>query len=133
MTKTFLEIKEADQLVASLYEKDPNIQKGKFGYAWKKIIDKNYNPTITELNDKMTDNRVEYALTDEKTKELLKGSDGNYKYSKEGMKALLAAQRALIKEYDSKEIEVVPFYIKSEDLPELTDEEKETLKGLIIE
>ena len=133
MKKTFEELKEVDVMVAQLYKKDETLKNGKFGYGWSKFYKKNINPTQEELVDKITDNQVENALTDDKTKELLKGTDNNYKYSKEGMKALLEANRKLMKEFDEKEIEVIPYFIKSENLPELTEEQKEELKNLIIE
>lgn len=132
MKKTFLQIKEADQLVAQLYSKNESLEKGKFGYAWKKIIEKNYNPVIKELSEKIEDNRVDNALVNETTKELLIGEDKNYKYSKDGMKTLITINRKLIKDFDEKEIEVIPYYCK--DIPlNLTEEETEILKGLIIE
>jgi len=136
MKKTFLEIQEADQIVGSLYAKDKTLEKGKFGYAWGRFIKKNYNPISEELNEKIIDNRVEHALVDEKTKELLyegEGKEKSYKYSKDGMKALLEANRKLIKEFNKKEIEVIPFYISEENLPELLEGEREILTGLVIE
>lgn len=132
MKKIFSELKEADQLVAKLYAKDKNLKNGKFGYAWNKFYNKNITPTNEELVDKITDNQVENALTDPNTKELLKGADQQYKYGKEGMKALLEVNRKLMKEFDAKEIEVVPYFIKAENLPELSEEEKLELTGLVI-
>jgi len=131
MKKTFKELKEADQLIAELYAKNPNLKNTKFGYAWKRFTDKNYTPLIAELNDKIVDSRVEHALTDSTTKELLYTGDSNYKYDKEGMKSLIDANRKTLKEYDLKEVEITPFIVK--DLPELTEEETEVLKGLIIQ
>jgi hypothetical protein len=133
MKKTISEIREADELVGKLYRDNPDAKKGKFGYAWTKFIKKNLNPIVEDLNDRLADNRVEFALTDKTTKELLYGEDKNYKYDKEGMKQLLEANRALIKEYDRMEVEIIPFFVKEEDLPAMLDEEKEMLKGLVIE
>jgi len=134
MKKLFLEIKEADQVVAQLYAKTPKLRDTKFGYAWKRFMDKNYPLLATEINDRMTDNRIEFALTDPTTKELLytDSKNNNFKYSKEGMKSLLDANRKLVKEYDAKEVEIIPFIVKKADLPELTEEEKEILTGLVI-
>lgn len=132
MKKTYLQIAEADQLVASLYAKNSTIEKGKFGYAWKRFIEKNYNPIAKELNEKLADNRIENCLTDEKTKEILYTPEGNYKFSKEGMKAVVDFSRKIIHEYNLKEFEIIPFIVKQENLPELSEEEKDLLMGLVI-
>jgi len=131
LKKTFLEIKEADQVVANLFAKFPNLEKGKFGYSWKRFLDKNYTPTLKEFSQKIEDVRLENCLTDPTTKEILYDSKNSYKFSKEGRKNLMIVERELIKEYDSKEIEIIPYL--ASDVPELTEEEKEVLKGLITE
>jgi hypothetical protein len=70
-------------------------------------------------------------MVDEKTKELLYNADKGYKYDKEGMKKLIAFTRDLIKEYDAKEVEVIPFI--TTDVPEgILEEEKELLTGLVL-
>jgi hypothetical protein len=135
LTRKFKEIEDADSIIALLLEKNEKMEKGKLTYAWKRFVEKNYRSLATELGDKLQDNRVEHAMTDPKTKELLYTNDKNtsYKYTKEGMKALLEAQRKLKKEYEEMDIEIVPFFVKKEDLPELNEEEREILTGLIIE
>ena len=130
MQKTYLELMQVDELVGRLYAKDAKLRDGKFGYAWKRFVDKNIAPVMSELNDRLMDNKVENALTDPTTKELLYTADKNFKYSKEGMKVLLDANRKLLKEFEGRQIEIKPFYVA--DLPELLEEEKELLKGLII-
>jgi hypothetical protein len=132
MKKTFEELKSLDASVAWLYAKDGTLRNSKFGYAWGKFFKKNIGPTQEELSDKITDSQVDNALVDEKTKELLKDASGNYKYGKEGMKLLLEHSRKLINEFNSKEIEVVPYFIKLENMPELSDEQREEFEGLII-
>ena len=108
-----------------------NLEKGKFGYSWKRFLDKNYTPTLKEFSQKIEDVRLENCLTDPTTKEILYDSKNSYKFSKEGRKNLMIVERELIKEYDSKEIEIIPYL--ASDVPELTEEEKEVLKGLITE
>ena len=132
MKKTFLEIKEADQLVAQLYAKNPNLRDSKFGYNWKRVLDKNYKPTNNDLNDKIEDAKIDCCLTNEKTKEILYDEKGGYKFSKEGLKDLREIHKKLVKEYDLKEVEIIPFIVKKADLPELTEEEISILKGLIV-
>lgn len=131
MKKTFLQIKESDQLVAQLYANDENLQKGKFGYAWKRFIEKNYKPLVVEINEKMDDARIDNALTDPNTGEILYNGE-NYKFGKEGVKALIEYGRKLDKQYNERLVEIIPFLVKKADLPALTDEEQEILKGLVI-
>lgn len=132
MKKTYLEIQEADQVVAQVYAKNDKLKNTKFSYAWKKFINKNYIPVSKILQEELEDNRIEYCLTDEKTKEILYNEKGGYKYSKEGLKKLLEVNRKILADYEKKEIEIEPFIVKEEDLPKLTEEEKEQLKGLIL-
>lgn len=133
MIKIFKELRDIDQLVANLYTRNETIKKGKFGYYYTKFYKKNIQPTIDEKEEKLADARLENALTDEKTKEVLYTDITNtaYKFDKEGTKRLIQFNRALQKEYDAKEIEIVP--VVSIEIPsELSDEEKEELRGLVI-
>ncbi len=133
MKKTLQEIKDINQLVGRLYQENESLKKSKFSYAWDKFIKKNYNPTVTEMNEKVADLRIDFALTDPKTKELLYSDDkGSFKYTLEGMKGLNEAYRDLMKEFEGREIEIIPFILKPEDVPALSEEEKEELTGLII-
>jgi len=129
MNKTLEELLEADRLVAKLYSKEPTLKDGKFGYAWKRFYAKNITPVLTEMQEKTQDAYIDNALEDPKTKELLKDGD-NYKYSKEGMKNLTEQIRTITKEYQAKEIEVEPYI--SSSVPEMTDEQKDVLTGLVI-
>lgn len=132
MKKTLGQIKEADQLVAYLYSKNPTLQNGKLGHAWKRFVEKNYKPLADEMNEKLIDNRVNNALTDKTTGEILYTADKNFKFDREGTKAILEFNRKLTAEYDAKEVNIIPFIVKGKDLPELTSEEKEILTGLVL-
>jgi hypothetical protein len=137
MKKTFEELREADTVVANLYMKNPKLKEGKFGYGWSKFYKKNLEPTYTEMQEKMADAKVENAMVDEKTKELLYDitdpHNKSYKYTKEGMKKLTEEFRKIVKEYDTKEVEVEPYFIKdTKYIPEMLDEERELLTNLII-
>ena len=136
MTKTFKELQEVDQLVAFLYAKDKTLSQSKFGYAYKRFSEKYYFLFVKELQEKIQDIRVDNALEDKNTKEILIDKDNNrgYKYTKEGLKNCMKLERELLEEYDKKEIEVEP-YITSwtgSEYTILTDEEKELLKGIIL-
>lgn len=131
--RTIKEIQEIDQIVAGLYGKDAKLQQGKFGYAYKRFVEKNYQPAITRLQEKLADVRVDFALTDPTSKELLldKENARGYKYDKDGMKKVMEAERKLAKDWETEEITITPF-ISKEVPKELSDEQKEILKGIII-
>jgi len=134
MQKTYKELQEIDEVVAAIYQRNPEARKGKFGYAYNRFYSKNIKPIIEEISEKLTDIRVENAMVDEKTKELVYDNTNGqklYKYTKEGMIKLLAEQRKINKEYDKKKVEIIPFITK--DIPEdIMEEEKEALKGCLI-
>jgi hypothetical protein len=136
MKKTNLELKEIDEVVGYLYQRNPKLQDGKFGYAYNRFYTKNIKPLMEQIQEEISDLKVEYAMVDEKTKELLYGEPdqrGNkpYKYDKEGMKKLLLETRKVVKKYESKSVDVIPYF--SSVLPEkIEPEEKELLKGCLI-
>jgi hypothetical protein len=136
MKKTFEEIKNIDNIVGGLYQKNIKLKDGKFGYAYNRFYAKNIKPTLEEVNEKITDARIENAMTDEKTKELLYDSSRGpeqklFKYTKEGLIKFNDEVRKITKEYDKKEVEIIPFFT-SEIPTELLDEEKEELKDYLI-
>lgn len=133
MTKTYAQIKEADEIVGELYRISPELKNSKFAYAWKKFADKNYRPLLQELNNHLEDARIENCLVDPITKEILHNDRGGYKFDRAGMATTLEVHRKLLKEFDEKEIDVTPFYVKAEDLPVLTEAQTDSLKGLVIE
>lgn len=133
MKKTFKELQEVDVLVGSLYQKDKTLEKSKFGYAYKRFIEKNYVPIIKERQERLIDVRIDNALEDKNTKEILTDKESNrgYKYSKEGLKKCIKDERKVMEEFEEKEIEIEPFI--SSFVPQLDEEQKEILNGLIIE
>ena len=131
----------ADRLVAQLYQIDPKLVNTKFGYAWKRFFEKNIQPTMTELNEKIEDLRIDNALTDKTTGEILYTQPDSrgakeYKFNKDGLKKLTEQARALAKEFEDKEIDVQPYICK--ELPDIMLEGKklkedfEILKGLVL-
>jgi len=136
MTKKLKELFEIDEIVNNLYVKNPKLKDGKFGYAYKRFYEKNLKDVLEEMQEKMTDCRIDNALVDEKTKELLydssdKGGQKLYKYTKDGMKKLLEDTRNIKKEYEKKEVKIEPYY--ASDVPDMIEEEKEALKGCLIQ
>jgi len=132
--KTFKELKEIDEIVGGIYARNPKAKEGKFGYAYNRFFSKNIKAIFDEIAEKITDVKVENAMVDKDTKELIYDNTGGqkvYKYTKDGMKKLLEEQRKIYKEYDEKKVEIKPYITK--DVPEdLLDEEKEALKGCLI-
>lgn len=131
--KTFKDLQEIDGVVGQLYAKDATLQNSKLGYAYKRFVEKNYRPLLDELMEKLAIERVEYALTDEKTKEVLvdQTNPRGFKYDKEGLKKVMEAERKLTREFADREVVITPF-ISSYVPKGLNEEQTEVLKGLII-
>ncbi len=130
--KTLEQLLEVDNVVGDLYAKNPKLKDGKFGYAYNRFYAKNIKPVTDEMQEKTADARIENAMVNEQTKELLKdtANPNAYKYTKEGMKKLTQDVRDIIKEFNKKEVEVIPFF--TTDVPEMMDEQKELLVGCLI-
>lgn len=109
----------------------------KFGYAIKKFIEKNIKKVIEDYQEALYNVRIEYALTDPKTGAIIYDSEANeqngrrpFAYTPDKLKEIISAEKVLLAEWNLKEFEVEP-YICTE-VPELSDEVKELLIGLII-
>src|SRR3990167_955316 len=128
---TFKELKKLDTIVGQLYSKDETLRETKFCYAYKRFYEKNYAPTQEEFSDKVKMAWIDNAL-EGKDKEILKDPTDSrgFKFSKEGLKKVIEEEKKLIKEYDEKEVEIIPHvpaYIP--DLEGLDEEELELLKN----
>lgn len=136
MTKTFKELQEADQVVGGLYQKNAELKNSKFGYAWKRFTDKNYVPVVREFNEDLAALRVNHALEDKSTGEILidRMNPRGFKYSKEGLLVLMKEERELENKYNSKELDVTPYVTTSipEEVEALPEEQKELLTGLVL-
>lgn len=133
MKKTFKELQEVDQVVAKLYEKYPELRQTKFGYAYTKFLkSKDYEEISKEFNEELVSVRIDNALEDEKTKEVIidKENPRGFKFSKQGLKKCLEAEKKIIEEFYPKEVEVEPYL--SSYIPDIGDGDKELLKGLIL-
>ena len=131
---TFKQLQEIDQMMGELYQTKPNLKESKLGYAYKRFSDKNYLPVVRNFQDELSIVRIENALEDPITKEILsdKTNVRGYKYSKAGLKECILAEKRIIDEWDTKELEIKPFYTK--DIPEgLTEEQIILLKGVLFE
>lgn len=131
IVKKFSELQEIDNLVGSLYTKTPILKTTKFGYAYAIFHKNNLKPSLKDFSEKMNLARLENALEDKTTKEVLidKESNRGYKYSKEGLKTLLAKEIELTSELEDKEIKIQVY--TSSHIPEnLEPYEKELLKSV---
>lgn len=132
MQKTFKELLELDAVIGGLYQKNPALRETKFGWAQKRFYETNIAPTLKEYRDKTTEIQINNALEDKTTKALLidpKNPRG-YLYSREGQIKCIAEENKLWEEYQAMEVEVKPYI--STYVPDLTEEQTELLKGLLI-
>lgn len=132
MKKTFQELSEVDSMVAGLYKNDPKLIDTKFGYAYKMFYKNNFDLLRKKFLEEIHFARIDNALEDEHTHALLTDDRDvrGYKYSKEGLKAVMKAEERIIETYDKKEVTIQPF--TSSFLPELTESQVEMLSGLLI-
>lgn len=119
MKKTFLELSEIDQRIASVYKNNPDIVKTKFAYGYGKFVKNNLSVLQDEFKDKLLDIRIENALTDPQTGEILndKENERGFKFSKEGLKETIRQEKKLYSEYENKEIEIKPYEMKVDFIP----------------
>lgn len=134
MVKTFKELQEVDILVGALYEKNPGLKDSKFGYSYKRFVEKNYVTHLREFQHEINDVRIDNAMEDPKTKEVLRDPTDNrgFKYTKEGLKKVIEQENEIIARWDVKEIEVEPYNCPVESLPTLTEGQVELLIGVLI-
>jgi len=78
------------------------------------------------------DVRIDNAMEDAKTKEVLRNPDDTrgFKYTKEGLKKVIEQENELTEKWDTKEIEVEPYIVES--LPPLSEGQRELLVGILI-
>jgi len=132
--KTFKAIREADILVGQLYQATPGLSETRFGYAWKRFTDKNYIPALKKLQELINDARIDNALEDPITKEILRSETDprGFKYTKEGLKAVIKKENEINNQYDLVEIEVESHIVIEKNLPKLNDEQRDALVGMVI-
>ena len=75
-------------MVSQIKKEFPELERTKFGYAYSKFYKKNVKPSVDRIKDALLDIRVENAMIDTKTKELIidKSNDRGFKFDKEGTK-----------------------------------------------
>lgn len=124
---------DIDNMVGGIYKMYPNLKNSKFGYAYKRFAEKSIYPEVKEYSDNLADIRIEHAMEDEKTKEVKTDPESNrgFKYTKDGLRSVMKAERAQEKTWNVKEFEVTAFKVASTP-EELNEEEIEMLKGILF-
>lgn len=131
--KTFKELTKIDQEIATLYSLNPKLKDTKFGYTYSRFYDQNYEPTLKEFRKLLVDIRIDHALENPDTKEIITKPNTirGFAYSKDGLKKVIKAEERIESEFDLKEIEIKPFI--SPFIPsELNEQQKELFNSLII-
>lgn len=133
MKITFQKFRTITDTLNDIFIATPSVEHTKFGYAVKRFIEKSANPILKDYNVELNDIRIDHALIDPTTQAVLtdKDSDRGYKYGKDGLKSVIKAENEFTKAYDEKEVEIEPYI--SKEVPELTEEQRETLLGILIE
>jgi hypothetical protein len=133
MKRTCEQLKEVDEVVASLYNKIPTLKNTKFAYAYKRFFEKNLKLIFDEIREEILDVRINNALEDKETKEILVDStnERGYKFDREGLKNVMKEEKKIFDKFNKKEIEIEPYF--TDYIPEEIEEhQREFLKGLII-
>ncbi len=132
--KTFKELQDIDNEVGAMYRVNPDLQNTKFGYAYKRFAEKGFYKFTKDRMYELSDIRIDYALVDEKTKAILTNdTPRGYQYDKDGLKAVIKAERDMYDAWDAKEFDVEEYIMKPENLPEdLTEEQKELFAGVFL-
>ena len=130
----FKQLKQIDAIYGKLLA-DEKYKQTKIVYALKRFSEKNLVKMFGDYNKELEDIRIDNALTDKDTQAILyEEKGGSYKYSKEGLKAVLKKIREVSEEWNEKEFEVEPFICK--EIPKgliLEEDELEVLEGVILE
>lgn len=101
----------------------------KFGYAISKVIKMNKKLQSEYQNDGQ-DIRIDFAMTDEKTKAVLLEANGGFKYTQDAMKLC----NKKIMNLGFQEVEIQNYIVAKENVPaNLNDTQKEVFMDFVIE
>lgn len=135
MKKTFRELQEIDEIVGMLYKKEPALRNTKFGYAYKRFTEKNYEPMVKDYKEEIAHIRIEHALEDAKTKEVIlrQESGRGFAYSKQGLKDVIKAEGRFDEEFMAREKEIAPLKADITPIIEMLDEDAKEIMLSIID
>ncbi len=131
--RTTKQLEEIDEIVGGAYKRNKELEKTKFGYAYKRFAEKNLYPVMKDLAEKYVDLRLQYAMEDNKTKEVITDPTSNrgFKYTKSDLQKLIEEERKARTEYEEREIEVEP-YISNLTPDDFDESEIEMMQGLVF-
>ena len=137
--KTFKELDQFDKVATGYLVRNGFYSHEQRGYtdkpatklvsAIKNVFKQVFKNRDEILNEELELARINNALEDPTTKELLLNEDRSYKYSKEGMVKLRADLNVIY----NREVDMHQRIVKDADLSELTEEEIEAFDGLVID
>lgn len=149
MLTTFDKIIKFNSAADNFFKRKPTNIQTKLGYAINKIVESDIKSIIVEYQkqrgklwyEHVGKKEIDLALTDKATGAVLsapKGSDRAYMYDKNGLKALIEAEKEFdevaekfFEEYKLKEFNVEP-HIASVLPDDLSDMDKEAFAGFVI-
>lgn len=118
------------RLYAGAYLKNLNGEKTKLSYAIEKV-DKKLQNYFDEYNEAVNDVRIDNAATDDNGV-LLTDEKGNFRFTKEGLKAKNKADKRLSEEWGEKKFNVDAYF--TTEIPEdLSEEMQSAFAGFVIE
>lgn len=134
MKKTFEELMAADMEVGSMFASDKDLENTKFGYAYKRYYKKNFADPFQEYLEKLQEIRINNALENPATNEVLidRENPRGYKFSKAGLLKCIKEENEFIKENNKKEIDV-ELFVSPMVPPGLSERQKDMLMGLVYE
>lgn len=125
LEKTYKEVFELEQAAAFYIQKNEEV-KNKMTESIR-LFFKQVQKIREKYNDELSMLRIDNAAVDEKTKVLLMDEKGNYKFTKEGAKALIEGNKQLL------ETKVTVHTRICNEVPsDLADEQKEIFAGVLI-
>ncbi len=125
MTLTYRRLSQFVNAAAAWINAHPSGHE-KFAYALKKL-GKQGRETFRSYEEQIEDLDVAHSAVDGRGV-ILRGEKGELQYTPDGLKALMAAKRALT---DSS-VEFRPFYVDDSQVPELAEDYREVFEGIAI-
>lgn len=102
--------------LANALKNHKDYAKTKLGYAAKRFLELNMN-VYSSINSQMNDIQREFAMTDEKTNEILENPNGSFKYTPENNKKI----EVRIEKLMETEVEVTCFLVPEQEEKKLTE------------
>lgn len=125
VTRTFTELQRFN-LVAGAYLKKHEAAENKLCRSIRQFV-KQLQGVFDEMNEEFETIRIDNCAVDEKTQAVLTTPEGGYQFTKDGLRAVAAANKISYKReftLDARMVGEVP--------PDLTEEEQTAFSGIVI-